>query len=272
MSKSISHVTSMVTDSMVTDIAKTEMLPTFTTNPDLKFSKKAKDDIVLQTVGLKREYRIGRDTIAALRGVDIAIQRGEFVAIMGPSGCGKSTLLNLLGGLDQPTAGKVLIDGHDLAGFNEEKLATLRRQKMGFIFQRHDLFPVLTARENVEFPLMLGDVPAAERRSRAENRLRLVGLLEKAEHLPDELSGGQQQRIGIARALANDPLILFADEPTGNLDSATAQEVLDALIELAAVSGLTLVMVTHDAESAARADRILRLKDGQLVKEQEDVS
>lgn len=233
--------------------------------------------VVLQTIGLKRQYRVGRDTITALGGtapggVDITIRRGEFVAIMGPSGCGKSTLLNLLGGLDQPTAGKVLIDGDDLATFSEEQLAALRRRKMGFIFQRHDLFPVLTARENVEFPLLLGDVPPADRHARAENRLCLVGLLEKADHLPDELSGGQQQRVGIARALANEPLILLADEPTGNLDSATAKEVLDALIELAATSGLTLVMVTHDAESAARADRILRLKDGNLVKETEDAS
>jgi len=222
-------------------------------------------DIVLQTIGLKRTYRVGRDTIHALDGVDIAIQRGEFVAIMGPSGCGKSTLLNLLGGLDQPNGGKVILDSQDLAEFNEEQLAALRRQKMGFIFQRHDLFPVLTARENVEFPLLLGQVPLVERRTRAEQRLAMVGLLEKAENLPDELSGGQQQRVGIARALANDPLILLADEPTGNLDSATAEEVLNALINLTHEIGLTLVMVTHDPESAARADRIIRLKDGQIV-------
>ena len=225
----------------------------------------AKADIVLQTIGLKRTYRVGRDTIHALDGVDIAIRRGEFVAIMGPSGCGKSTLLNLLGGLDQPSAGKVLLDSQDLAGCNEEQLAALRRAKMGFIFQRHDLFPVLTARENVEFPLLLGNVAVAARRTRAEQRLTMVGLLEKAENLPDELSGGQQQRIGIARALANDPLILLADEPTGNLDSATAEEVLNALINLTHEIGLTLVMVTHDAESAARADRIIRLKDGYVV-------
>lgn len=228
-----------------------------------------KANIVLQTIGLKRQYRVGRDTISALSGVDIAIQRGEFVAIMGPSGCGKSTLLNLLGGLDQPSGGKVLLDSQDLADFNEEQLAALRREKMGFIFQRHDLFPVLTARENVEFPLLLGKVPPAERRVRAEKRLAMVGLLEKAENLPDELSGGQQQRIGIARALANDPLILLADEPTGNLDSATAEEVLNALINLTHEIGLTLVMVTHDAESADRADRIIRLKDGHIVPDNE---
>lgn len=235
------------------------------TQPALNTNPPTNREIVLQTFGLKREYRVERNTVTALGGVDISIQRGEFVAIMGASGCGKSTLLNLLGGLDQPTAGKVLIDGQNLTEFNEEKLAALRRQKMGFIFQRHDLFPVLTARENVEFPLLLGNIPSAERRTRAENRLRMVGLLDKADFLPDELSGGQQQRVGIARALANDPLILLADEPTGNLDSVTAKEVLDALIELAASNGLTLVMVTHDAESATRADRILYLKDGHLV-------
>jgi len=220
---------------------------------------------VLQTVGLTREYRVGRETVTALSGVEIAIQEGEFVAIMGPSGCGKSTLLNLLGGLDQPTNGKVLLDGHDLSEYNEEQLAALRRQRMGFIFQRHDLFPVLTARENVEFPMLLGDVPIEERRVRSEGLLTLVGLQEKADHLPDELSGGQQQRVGIARALANAAAVLLADEPTGNLDSATSENIIDSLIALKRARNLTLIMVTHDAEVAARADRILQLKDGHLV-------
>jgi len=221
--------------------------------------------IALQTKALRREYRVGRDTVIALGGVDIAIQRGEFVAIMGPSGCGKSTLLNLLGGLDQPSTGEVFLDGHNLAEYDDEQLAALRRQKLGFIFQRHDLFHVLTVRENVEFPLLLGDVSPVERRACAEKILALVGLADKAEALPDELSGGQQQRVGIARALANQPLILLADEPTGNLDSATSAEVLVALTDLTRASHLTLVMVTHDPEVAARADRILQLKDGHLV-------
>lgn len=185
------------------------------------------------TKGLTREYRVGRSTVAALCTVDITLQRGEFVAIMGPSGCGKSTLLNLIGGLDEPTAGQVLLDGHDLAQYDEEQKAALRRSKMGFIFQRHDLFPVLTARENVEFPLLLDDVAPADRRARAEELLALVGLTAKAEHLPEELSGGEQQRVGIARALANRPALLLADEPTGNLDSATAAEILDALESIA---------------------------------------
>lgn len=222
---------------------------------------------VLEAIGLRREYRVGRDAVIALGGVDISIQKSEFVAIVGPSGCGKSTLLNLLGGLDQPTKGKVLLDGQNLADFTEEQLASLRRQKMGFIFQRHDLFPVLTARENIEFPLLLGGMPASERTKRADELLDQIGLSEKADHLPDELSGGQQQRVGIARALANDPLILLADEPTGNLDSATSAEIINILIHLTRNQGLTLVMVTHDPEVADQADRKLALRDGQLVDE-----
>ena len=221
-------------------------------------------DILLQTSGLTRKYRLGRDTVTALGGVDIAIRRGEFVAIMGPSGCGKSTLLNLLGGLDQPSTGTVTLDGVDLARLDEEQLARLRREKMGFVFQRHDLFPVLTARENIEFPMMLGGCPPKQRRVQADQLLERVGLTDKADHLPDELSGGQQQRVGLARSLANTPLILLADEPTGNLDSATAAEVMTMLAGFVRDAGLTLVMVTHDADSAQKADRIIRLKDGRL--------
>ncbi|MBA4386102.1 MAG: ABC transporter ATP-binding protein [Anaerolinea sp.] len=225
------------------------------------------ENTVLETVGLSRNYRVGRDSVVALGGIDITIQKGEFVAIVGPSGCGKSTLLNLLGGLDQPTKGRVLLDGQNLTDLNENQLASLRRQKMGFIFQRHDLFPVLTARENIEFPLLLGGKSASERTQRANELLEEIGLLDKAEHLPDELSGGQQQRVGIARALANDPLILLADEPTGNLDSATSAEIINILIKLTREQRLTLVMVTHDSEVAMQADRKLTLRDGQLVKE-----
>jgi putative ABC transport system ATP-binding protein len=222
------------------------------------------DKIVLQTTGLGRSYRVGREVVHALENVKMAVAQGEFVAIVGPSGSGKSTLLNLLGGLDQPTSGKVLLDGLDLATYNEEQLAALRRQKLGFIFQRHDLFPELLVRENVEFPLLLNGASPEERRQRVDSLLELVGLPEKAEHLPEELSGGQQQRVGIARSLANMPLILLADEPTGNLDSATAAEIISVLIELIRRQGLTLVMVTHDPEVAGRADRILTMRDGQL--------
>jgi len=220
---------------------------------------------IIETKELCREYRIGRDAVIALGGVDISINQGEFVAIVGPSGCGKSTLLNLLGGLDQPTKGNVFLDGQNLAQLSEEQLAFLRRQKMGFIFQRHDLFPELTARENVEFPLLLGGMAPIERKKRAEDLLIQIGLAEKADHLPDELSGGQQQRVGIARALANNPLILLADEPTGNLDSATSAEIINILIQLTRNQGLTLIMVTHDPEVAEQADRKLTLRDGHLV-------
>lgn len=220
---------------------------------------------VLQTSALRREYSLGREAIVALGGIDISIQKGEFVAVMGASGSGKSTLLNLLGGLDQPTDGKVLLDGHNLSEYNEEQLATIRREKMGFIFQRHDLFPVLTARENIEFPMLLNDTSIEKRHARSEQLLNLVQLADKADSLPEELSGGQQQRIGIARALANEAAILFADEPTGNLDSATSEDIIGSLIALKQARNLTLIMVTHDSEVAAHADRILQLKDGHLI-------
>jgi putative ABC transport system ATP-binding protein len=225
------------------------------------------EKIVLQTTNLGRSYRIGRETVHALENVEMSVNKGEFVAIVGPSGSGKSTLLNLLGGLDQPTSGKILLDGHDLANYNEEQLAALRRQNLGFIFQRHDLFPELLVRENVEFPLLLNGSSPAERRQRADSLLELVGLSEKADHLPEELSAGQQQRVGIARSLANMPLILLADEPTGNLDSTTADEIITVLIDLTHSQDLTLVMVTHDPEVAAKADRILSMRDGHLSAE-----
>jgi len=222
-------------------------------------------DPILQTIALERRYQVGRQSIAAVGGLDLAIAAGEWVAITGPSGCGKSTLLNLLGGLDRPTAGQVRLAGHNLAEYGEEQLARLRREVLGFVFQRHDLFPVLTAQENVEFPLLLGHVSAAERGERALSLLRTVGLEAKASHLPDELSGGEQQRVGIARALANSPQVLLADEPTGNLDSATAAEIMQQMVRLTRGQGLTLIVVTHDPEVAAQADRKLAMKDGRLI-------
>ena len=222
-------------------------------------------DPILQTIALERRYQVGRQSIAAVGGLDLAIAAGEWVAITGPSGCGKSTLLNLLGGLDRPTAGQVRLAGHNLAEYGEEQLARLRREVLGFVFQRHDLFPVLTAQENVEFPLLLGHVSAAERGERALSLLRTVGLEAKASHLPDELSGGEQQRVGIARALANSPQVLLADEPTGNLDSATAAEIMQQMVRLTRGQGLTLIVVTHDPEVAAQADRRLAMKDGRLI-------
>ncbi len=229
------------------------------------------EDIVLQTRELTRSYALGRETISALCDVSLTITRGEFVAIMGPSGSGKSTLLNLLGGLDAPTRGEVWLAGKNLAGLHENESAALRRHTLGFIFQGYDLFPVLTALENIMYPLLVAGVPLAERTERAGAMLAKVGLTDKAQHFPDELSGGQQQRIGIARALVNRPLVLLADEPTGNLDSTTAGDILDLLTHLVQAENLTLIMVTHDPDSARRAHRTLHLKDGRLLEAVEAV-
>lgn len=223
------------------------------------------DNNVLHTHDLTRTYRLGRDTVTALCEVNLSILRGEFVAIMGPSGSGKSTLLNLLGGLDTPTRGEVWLDGKHLAALREAESAALRRHTLGFIFQGYDLFPVLTALENVMYPLLVDGVSSTERTLLAQTMLAKVGLSDKAQHFPDELSGGQQQRVGIARALVSHPLVLLADEPTGNLDSSTADEILDLLARLVKKEQLTLIMVTHDADAAQRAHRILYLKDGYLL-------
>ena len=217
---------------------------------------------IIEAKALCRDYRLGSATIRALSDVSIAISRGEFVSVTGPSGSGKSTLLNLLGGLDAPTRGSIFLDGTELSGLDERRLAGLRRKKLGFVFQRHDLLPALSVAENLEFPLILAGVPEADRRSRIAATLERVGLADKSDNLPEELSGGQQQRVGIARALVNDPEIILADEPTGNLDSRTSGDIMDFLATLCRESGKTLVVVTHDPEVAARADRILRFSDG----------
>ena len=222
-------------------------------------------DVVLAAHQVTRHYRVGSELIVALGGVSLTIEAGEFVALMGASGSGKSTLLNLIGGLDRPTSGSIRIGDRDLAAYTEEQLARLRRAELGFIFQRHDLFPALTALENVAFPLLLAGVPEPERLERARALLDQVGLSRQAGFLPDELSGGQQQRVGIARALVSRPRILLADEPTGNLDSVTAREIMDQLDALRRLFGLTLVVVTHDPAVAADADRVLQLADGQIL-------
>ncbi len=222
-------------------------------------------DVVLAAHQVTRHYRVGSDLIVALGGVSLTIEAGEFVALMGASGSGKSTLLNLIGGLDRPTSGTIRIGDQDLATSTEEQLARLRRAELGFIFQRHDLFPALTAIENVAFPLLLAGVPELVRHERAQALLEQVGLSRQADFLPDELSGGQQQRVGIARALISRPRILLADEPTGNLDSVTAREIMDQLDGLRRSFGLTLIVVTHDPAVAKYADRILQLADGQIV-------
>jgi len=203
----------------------------------------------------------GSVMVEALRGIDVTIRKGEYVAIMGASGSGKSTLMNLLGCLDRPTAGSYVLGGKEAAHLNDEELSTFRGKTIGFVFQAFNLIPQLTIEENVEVPLFYQRVPAAERRKRAEEKLALVGLGDRLGHRPRELSGGQQQRVAIARALITEPVVLMADEPTGNLDSTTGEAVLQ-MFEKLHDEGMTILMVTHDDEVSARCERIVRLRDG----------
>jgi len=220
-------------------------------------------NIVLQTENLTKSYPLNGVEVQALRGVNVSIESGEFVAIVGPSGCGKSTLLSIAGGLMKPSSGHILLNGQDLTQLPEQESARLRREHIGFIFQSFNLMVDLTAAENVEFPMVLANMPESERRSWAQELLKRVGLADKADHLPDELSGGQKQRVAIARALANHPDLILADEPTGNLDSVTAAEIMDLLVGLNRNDAVTLVMVTHAPDDAARAHRTISLRDGQ---------
>ncbi|MEW6368690.1 MAG: ABC transporter ATP-binding protein [Acidobacteriota bacterium] len=219
---------------------------------------------ILQTIQLVKVYRSGKVDIPALRGVDISIPRGAFVSIMGPSGCGKSTLLHLLGGLDRPTSGSVILDGHDLARCGDGERTRLRREKVGFVFQRFNLLPTLTVIGNMEVALAIGSngtLPA----SRMHDLLDLVGLGEKKHRKPMELSVGEQQRVAIARALLHQPAILLADEPTGNLDSVNSNLVLGLLQDLNSRLNQTIVMITHNPEAAAMGHRIITMRDGMVV-------
>jgi putative ABC transport system ATP-binding protein len=222
------------------------------------------NDVVVRTVGLARRYKMGDTFVDALQGVDLEVARGEFVALVGPSGSGKSTVLNLIGGLDRPTTGEIWIDGVELSKSDEKALTRHRRQHVGFVFQSFNLLPRLTAEENVALPLMFGGVPEKERQTRARALLERVGLTERLTHRPTQLSGGEQQRVAIARALVGHPALLLADEPTGNLDTTTGVEIMHLLKELNQEQGLTLLVVTHDPEVAAFADRVVRLRDGQV--------
>ena len=222
---------------------------------------------VILTRGLGKVYSAGTEAeVVALRGVDVRIERGEFVAIMGPSGSGKSTLMNLIGCLDTPTSGTYECDGVDVSTLDAEELATLRRDKIGFVFQGFHLLPRMNATDNVAMPLGYARVPPNARRERAQLALDAVGLGDRSHHRPNELSGGQQQRVAIARALINDPPILLADEPTGALDSKTGEEIL-ALFKRLRDDGHTVVLITHDAEVAEHADRIFVMRDGELHEE-----
>ncbi len=210
-----------------------------------------------------REYLIGGQLVRALRGVSMNIEQGEFVAIMGPSGSGKSTMMNLIGCLDKPNSGTYLLDGADVATLEDDQLARLRNEKIGFVFQNFNLLARTTALENVELPMMYAGVPRKERQERAAHALERVGLKERMHNRPNELSGGQQQRVSIARALVNQPVLLLADEPTGALDSQTTEEILQLFEELHA-QGNTIGMVTHEADVGARAKRIIRFRDGSI--------
>jgi len=222
------------------------------------------NDVVVRTVGLARRYKMGDTSVDALRGADLEIARGEFVALVGPSGSGKSTVLNLIGGLDRPSEGEIWIDGAELSASDEKALTRHRRRHVGFVFQSFNLLPRLTAEENVALPLIFGGVAENERRARARELLERVGLAERLTHRPTQLSGGEQQRVAIARALVGQPALLLADEPTGNLDTTTGVEIMRLLKELNQEHGLTLLVVTHDPEVAAFADRVVRLRDGQV--------
>lgn len=222
-------------------------------------------NVVISTQDVTRELKLGSHTIHALRGVNMNIYQGEMVGIIGPSGSGKSTLLGIIGGLDSPTAGKVEIDGIDISRMNEDKLTEIRNQKIGFIFQFFNLIPTLTALENVALPIEFAQQRRHNPRKRAKELLNMLGLSDRMNHRPNELSGGQQQRVAIARALANDPPILLADEPTGNLDSESGATVMAALNNIRNESGTTVILVTHDPALASQMDRVLTLVDGRIV-------
>jgi putative ABC transport system ATP-binding protein len=221
-------------------------------------------DVVVRTVNLTRRYEMGDAFVDALRGVDLTIARGEFVALVGPSGSGKSTVLNLIGGLDRPTSGQVWINGTELSASDERTLTRHRREHIGFVFQSFNLLPRLTAEENVALPLMFSGMPEKERRARARDLLERVSLKHRLDHRPTQLSGGEQQRVAIARALIGQPALLLADEPTGNLDTGTGAEIMALLKKLNQEQDLTLLVVTHDAEVAAFADRVVKLRDGRV--------
>jgi putative ABC transport system ATP-binding protein len=222
-------------------------------------------DAVYELRGVSRVYGRGDRTVPAVRDVDLSIARGELLAVVGPSGSGKTTLLQLLGGLDRPSSGTVLFEGRDLAAHSDGELTGLRREALGFIFQQFNLIPTLTAAQNVEAALAPAVRSRADRRTRVVMLLEAVGLAARGHHLPSRLSGGEQQRVAIARALANDPRVVLADEPTGNLDSATGAEIIGVLRALAEEDGRTVVIVTHDATVAGRADRVARMEDGRLL-------
>ena len=222
-------------------------------------------DAIVEAKNLTKEFRRGQTQVLALEQVDLAVDRGEFVALMGPSGSGKSTLLHLIAGMDKPTDGEIHVLGEEPATMSERSLARWRNHHIGFVFQAFNLIPVLTAQENVELPLKLTSLPRSRRKEMGQTALKLVGLDDRRDHLPRQLSGGQEQRVAIARAIVTDPDLILADEPTGNLDANSAREVLSLLQKLNKDFGKTIVMVTHDPHSAAAASRVLHLDKGKFL-------
>jgi putative ABC transport system ATP-binding protein len=220
-------------------------------------------EVVIRVRGLTRVYQMGAETVHALRGVDLDIERNAYVAIMGPSGSGKSTMMNLIGCLDTPSAGEYWLNGTEVSRMSDDALAQVRNQEIGFVFQTFNLLPRATALHNVELPLIYAGIRAGERRARARRALERVGLADRTHHRPNELSGGQRQRVAIARALVNEPSILLADEPTGNLDSTTSAEIMAVFADLH-TQGQTVIMVTHEADIAAHAHRVVTLLDGKI--------
>ena len=217
--------------------------------------------------GIRKLYRIGGETLAALDGIDLEIRRGEFAALMGPSGSGKSTLMNILGCLDRPSAGSYKLDGAEVAGLSDDALAATRNKKIGFVFQNFNLLPRISALDNVALPLVYAGVGRRERTERAQEMLAAVGLSDRGAHLPNELSGGQRQRVAIARALVNDPHIIMADEPTGNLDTKSTKEIMDLFARMHE-KGHTIILVTHEPEIALRASRQLLVRDGRITRDE----
>ena len=224
---------------------------------------------MIQLTGIKRVFHVGDEDVHALRGIDLTINAGEYVSIMGPSGSGKSSLLNVFGLLDRPNEGRYELDGRDVTGLHDDELAKVRREKIGFVFQFFHLVPRLTAAQNIALPMVLAGVDPAERERRLSTLLQQYGLENRASHRPDQLSGGQCQRVAIARAMSMQPLMILADEPTGNLDSNTGREVM-VLLEGLHASGGTLILVTHDHDLGARANRRIRLVDGEIASDERD--
>jgi putative ABC transport system ATP-binding protein len=216
---------------------------------------------------ITKEYRMGEDIVHAVSGVSLEIKEGEFVALVGPSGSGKSTTMHIIGGLDTPTTGKVIVDGQDLSRASDKELSRYRNEKIGFVFQAFNLHPTYTATENVALPLIFSGIGHSRRMKMAAEALEIVGLSDRASHRPNQLSGGERQRVSIARALVTQPKIILADEPTGNLDSKNGQHVMELLSQLNKEKGITLIIVTHDMEIAAVAGRIIKMRDGKIVED-----